>query len=94
MKKATVNDNALELYNEYLEIYFDEYKAFSNAKKGKSGNKYDPIILFLKTYNYNIWFENQKSTDTTSRKSNKDESVDLSDMSPLEGDEEQIKKGK
>ena len=32
-KKATMYDNASELYNEYLKIYFDEYKALSNAKK-------------------------------------------------------------
>ena len=36
-------DNASKLYNEYLEIYFDEYKALSDAQKRKLGNKYDPI---------------------------------------------------
>ena len=61
-------DNASKLYNEYLEIYFDEYKALSDAQKRKLGNKYDPINLFLETYNYDAWFENERSTDTTSRK--------------------------
>ena len=74
-------DNASKLYNEYLEIYFDEYKALSDAQKRKLGNKYDPINLFLETYNYDNWFENE-------------ESVDLSDMPPLEGDEEEVKEGK
>ena len=46
-KKTTVYDNASELYNEYLEIYFDEYKALSDVKKRNLGNKYDPINLFL-----------------------------------------------
>ena len=56
-------------------------------------NKYNPINLFLEIYNYNIWFENEKLADTTSRKSDKGESVHLSDMPPLEGDEE-VKEGK
>ena len=52
------------------------------------GDEYDPINLFLETYNYNVWFENEEWTDTTSRKSDKKESVDLFDMPPLTGDEE------
>ena len=70
-------DNASDLHNEYLEIYFDEYKAFSDVKKRNVGNKYDLINLFLETYKYNVWFENKESTDKTSRKSDKDEYVDL-----------------
>ena len=66
-EKITVYD-ASELYNEYLEIYFDEYKALSSAKKRKLGNKYDPINLFLEAYNYDIEFENEESTNTTSKK--------------------------
>ena len=34
-----------------------------------------------------MWFENEESTD-------KEKSVDLSDMPPLEGDEEEVKEGK
>ena len=49
-KKVTVCDNASELYNEYLEIYFDEYKALSGSHKRNLGNKYDPTNLFLETY--------------------------------------------
>ena len=30
-KKGTMYDNASELYNEYLQIYFDEYRALSDA---------------------------------------------------------------
>ena len=52
------------------------------------GNKYDPINLILETYNYNIWFENEESDDTTSRKS------DLSDIPPIEGDKEEVKEEK
>ena len=49
------------------------------------GNKYDPIYLFLETYNYDVWLENEESTD-------KEESTDLSPMPALEGDE--VKEGK
>ena len=57
------------------------------------------IILFLETYNYDVWFENKESTDTTrksdeeeltntTRKSDKEESTDIQPMPELEGDEE------
>ena len=39
-----------------LEIYFYKYKALSNVKKRKLGNKNDSINLFLEAYNYDIWF--------------------------------------
>ena len=49
----------------YLEIYFDKYKASSDAQKRKLGCKYNPINLFLETYNYDMWFENEESTEAT-----------------------------
>ena len=57
--------NALELFNQYLHNYFDKYKAFSNARKRKLGNKYDLIISLLETYNYDVWFENEEPYDMT-----------------------------
>ena len=42
-------------------------------------------------HKYDEWFENEESTDTT-RKSDKEDSLDLSDIPPLEGDE--VKEGK
>ena len=51
------------------------------------GDKYDPINLYLETYSYGGWYENEELTD-------KKESVDLCDMPTLEGDEEEIKEGK
>ena len=50
-------------------------------KKKKREKKYKPKKLFLKAFNYNDRFENEESTD-------KEESVDLPDMPPLEGAEE------
>ena len=42
-------DDASKLYNEYLGIYFDEYKSLSDAQKRELGNKYDPINSFFET---------------------------------------------
>ena len=92
--------NASELYNEYLEIYLDEYKALSDAQKRKLDDKYDPINLFLETYNYNIWFENEKESIDKEEWIDKEESIDKAEstdvppMPPLEGDEEEVRKGK
>ena len=65
---------------------------FFQMLKKELGSKYNPTNLFLETYNYNVWLENEELTDTTSEKSCKEESVDSSDMSPLEDDEEELKK--
>ena len=56
-------DNASEIYNEYLEIYFNEYKPLSDAQKKDLDNKYDPTDLFHETYDYDIWFENEELAD-------------------------------
>ena len=75
------------MYNEYLATYFNHYMTLSDNIKSKLGNKYDPVNLFLiDTYNYDNWFKNEELADTT-RKNDKEESVDLSDMPLLEGDE-------
>ena len=49
--------------------------------------KYDPNNSFLETYRYDDWFEDEELTDTT-KESDKEKSVSLSDMSPPEDDEE------
>ena len=60
--------------------------------KKELGNKYNSINIFIETFYNGAWFQNEKSTDTTSRKSDKKESVDLSHMPSLQGDE--VKEGK
>ena len=70
-----------------VETYFDKYNELSDAKINKMHPKYDPESLFVKTYNYDAWSENEELTD-------KEESVDSSDMPPLEDDEEEVKEGK
>ena len=39
-KKATAYNNASEIFNVYVETYFDRYMAVSDNKKRKLGNKY------------------------------------------------------
>ena len=46
------------------------------------------LVLFLEAYDYNVRLEIEESTDTTSKKSDKEESVYFYDMPPLEGDDE------
>ena len=86
-KNTKRKKEASELYSELLRTYFDEYSELSDAKSKNIEFKYIPNTLFFKAYNYDRWFENEELTD-------KDESVDLSHMLPLEGDEEEVKEGK
>ena len=72
-KKKDCYRKVLELCNEYIEIYFNQYITLLNAQKKIFGNKYNPINLFLDICDYNVWFENEKSTDKTSRKSDQEE---------------------
>ena len=76
-------DNASKLYNLCLGIYFDQYNSLSDAQKKELDNMHDPINLFFQTCNYDIWFENEKLADTSSRKNDKKGSADLSDITLL-----------
>ena len=80
-------DTASELFNDLLEAYYDEYFYLLYAERNKMESKYKPKKLFLETYNYDGWSENEESTDIK-------EFLDLSDMPPLDGDEEEVKEGK
>ena len=40
-------NNASELYNEYLGIYYDQYMALPDTEKRKLGKKYHSKKLFL-----------------------------------------------
>ena len=52
-----MNDTASELYEDLLEIYFDEYNDLSDAEKSKVDHKYDPINRTLDEYGYNKWYK-------------------------------------
>ena len=52
------------------------------------------LIYFLKHIITISWLENKEAADTTSRKSDKEKPVDLSNMTLLQGNKEQVKEGK
>ena len=56
-RKKILYGNASELYQDYLEICFNQYMPFSGAKKRKLHNKYDPTNLFFETHHYDAWLE-------------------------------------
>ena len=41
--------------------------ALSDNRKRKLGNNYDPVNLFLETYNYEERFKNEELADTTKK---------------------------
>ena len=85
-KKVIVHGNASEIYNEYLEIYFNQYMTLSDAKR-ESWVINILKKLFLEAYGYSMWSKKkEESTD-------KEESIDLSDLPPVEGDEQVKGKG-
>ena len=53
-KKTNVYDTSSELYNDFLEIYYDEYNELSDNKRNKMDPKYDPKTLFLERYDYSV----------------------------------------
>ena len=50
------------------------------------------LLIYSLKQNYYPWFENEKRGDKK-ESIDKEESADLNDMPPLEGDEEEVKKG-
>ena len=90
-KKTNVYIISSEWYNSFLEIYYDKCNELPDNKRNKMDPKYDHKTLFLERYDYDDWFENKESTDKEEL-NDKEESVDLSDMPPLECD--RIKEGK
>ena len=55
--------------------------------------KLKPNKFFIKGCDYIIWSKNEKGTTDKKEMTDKEEPVDLSDMPPLEGDEEEVKEG-
>ena len=88
-----MHDTALELYNELLETYFDEYHYLSHGKRKKMDPKCKPKKLFAKGYDYREWSKNEGETADNEESTDNEESInekeliDLCNMPPLEGDE-------
>ena len=74
-----------ELFNKKFENYFDKYNELSDVKKDKLYQKFKPINLKLKDYDYDRWF-------TEEEKELEDEE-ELHDLPPVEGDKEEVKEG-
>ena len=51
-KKTNVDDTSSELYNELLEIYFDQKNDFSDDIRSKMDPKYDATNLTLDPYHH------------------------------------------
>ena len=75
-KKTNVYNTASELYNDLLGTYFGEYYHLLDAKRSQKDP--NPDKLFLTTYGYDGWFTEEELDF-------EEESVDISDMPPLEG---------
>ena len=88
MKKTNVYDTDSELYIFFLETFFDGYYNLSNAER-KNGEKYILKMFFLEPYDYNEWLKNVELTHAEEYTGREE-----SDMPPLEGDKEEMKKGK
>ena len=50
-----MHNTALELYNDLLQIHFDEYYSLLGVKRSKTDSKYDPANLTLDEYDYSEW---------------------------------------
>ena len=77
MKKTNVHDKASELYNELLEIYYEEHCYLSHAKRKKMNCKYKPKKFFIKGYDYSMWSKHEDISSV------KEESLDVPDMPPV-----------
>ena len=50
-------ENCGKLYNELLEIYFNQYTNFSFSKARKLGTKFHSKNFFLNDYKYDFWYK-------------------------------------
>ena len=66
MKKKSMYNNAINLYNKLLKIYFNDYNNIRNEKKEDMGKKYDPSNLLL----YDINLLNRKNKMKIKKKQN------------------------
>ena len=91
-KKIKVFDTSSELYNKFLNKHLEEYYDLEGGEKEDLGFKFMPINLRIKGYDYNEFHKEISDDDFDACDS--DEFIDISDMPPLEGDDEEVKEGK
>ena len=56
-------DTVLELYNKFLDKYFDEYCDSEKETKEKLGYKFKPINLKIKGYHYGELYDETSDED-------------------------------
>ena len=84
-------DTSSGLYNKFRDKYFDEYYDLKGEEKDELGFEFMPINLRIKGYNYNQFYKEISDDDFDDYDS--DKFIDISNMSPLNGDEENVKEG-
>ena len=102
-KKNIVYNNAKDLYNKILTIYYIDYKNIQDEKK-RMGKKYDPKNLVIKGLKGHRIFEAEEKSESQreetiakrvkpgrQKEDDSDKFVDIPDMPPLEGHEEEVK---
>ena len=80
--KEKLYNTASVLYDKMFENLYNECNELPNVKKDKPNEKFNPINLKLKNYDYDGWF-----TEEEKELNDKEE---LDDLQPLEGDEEEV----
>ena len=88
-EKIKVFDTDSELYNKFLDKYFDEYYDLEGEEKEELGFKFMPINLNINGNDCNQFYKKISDDDSDS-----DVFIDISDIPPLEGDEEEVKERK
>ena len=82
-------DTDSELYNKFLDKYFDEYYDLEGEEKEELDFKFMPINLNINGNDCNQFYKKISDDHYDS-----DVFIDISDIPPLEGDEEEVKERK
>ena len=61
-RKTNIYDTGLEVYNEMLGTYFDEFYDLSDAKRSKMDPKEYPTNLILDAYDHSEWYKGDLSS--------------------------------
>ena len=103
VKKRIVYNNAKRLYNRLISIYYDDYNEIADEKKEKMGEKHYPNNLLFKGQRFIEETSKSQPEETTAERvklrtwkpdDHFDELINIPDMPPLEGDEEEVKEEK
>ena len=101
--------NAIKLCNKLLSIYFNGYNNVTDKEKGKMVEAYNLNNLLIKGCRFTEWKKEDEEKSKSQPEDaiaervklrrqkaddNSDEFIDISDMPPLDVDEEEVKNGK